>query len=157
MLRGNIVSQPATFFRRAVVERHRLDDTLQYVMDYEYWLRLHFNGYRFLHTNRVLAGNRIHPQRKMITGRVPAMLEFETVRRRMGFRGAAIDGLLTHSDRVAQLIRRVMALWEVVGIWREKDETALRSDSMELLDLLTNQIWRPRLKRAEARWSGSLP
>lgn len=155
MFRGNIVSQPATFFRRAVVEHHRLDDTLHYVMDYEYWLRLYFSGFRFLHINRVLAGNRIHPQRKMIAGRVPATLEFETVRRRMGFRGDAIDELLAYSDRVGALFRRVLALWEVFGIWREKDETQLRSDSTGLLDLLTNQICLPRLKRAEAQWAES--
>lgn len=41
LLMTNYISQPATFWRRSLLEKcGLLDETLHYVMDYEYWLRL---------------------------------------------------------------------------------------------------------------------
>lgn len=41
LLMTNYVSQPATFWRRSLLEQCGwLDESLHYVMDYEYWLRL---------------------------------------------------------------------------------------------------------------------
>ncbi|HEY2325228.1 MAG TPA: glycosyltransferase family 2 protein [Thermoanaerobaculia bacterium] len=53
--------QPAVFFRQRVIERFGpLDRTLQYCMDYEYWLRLALNGAKFHHVPLTMAGSRIH-------------------------------------------------------------------------------------------------
>ena len=41
LLMTNYISQPATFWRRSLLERcGPFDETLHFVMDYEYWLRL---------------------------------------------------------------------------------------------------------------------
>lgn len=63
--------QPATFFRRSVLERFgALDETLQYCMDYELWLRLSQHNVRFYYLNQTLAGSRLHKQTKTLGSRL---------------------------------------------------------------------------------------
>ena len=59
--------QPATFFRRSVVEPGEsvLRVDLHRVLDYEFWLRLRARGVAFVHLPTVLAVDRDHPQRKV--------------------------------------------------------------------------------------------
>jgi len=59
LLRGCFLEQPAVFFRRHVVENHKLDKRLKVAIDYEYWLRLG-KQYRFVHIPRILAADRNH-------------------------------------------------------------------------------------------------
>jgi len=69
------ICQPALFFRRRVVEKYgRLDDNLQYCMDYEYWLRLG-SHISFEHLEKVLAGSRMYPDNKTLGSRVPVHTE----------------------------------------------------------------------------------
>lgn len=59
------IPSTATFFRRKIIDEGnflRLD--LQYAMDYEYFLRLAFKGYKFYHIPRYLADFRWHPASK---------------------------------------------------------------------------------------------
>lgn len=59
LLRGCFLEQPAVFFRRHVVEKHKLDTRLKVAIDYEYWLRIG-RIYRFHHIPRILAADRNH-------------------------------------------------------------------------------------------------
>lgn len=59
LLRGCFLEQPAVFFRRHVVENHKLDKRIELAIDYEYWLRLG-KKYRFVHIPRILAADRNH-------------------------------------------------------------------------------------------------
>jgi glycosyltransferase involved in cell wall biosynthesis len=58
-----LIGQPATFFRREVVEAEKLDTDLKYSMDYEYWLRL-AQQFEFRHVRDVLAGFRTYEAQK---------------------------------------------------------------------------------------------
>jgi len=59
LLRGCFLEQPGVFFRRHVVENHKLDKRLKVAIDYEYWLRIG-KQYRFVHIPRILAADRNH-------------------------------------------------------------------------------------------------
>ena len=68
--------QPAAFFRRSVVERFGpLDVQWQYVLDYEYWLRLARGGARFARIGEVLAATRLHSATKTLGSRVKVHAE----------------------------------------------------------------------------------
>ena len=65
----NFVAQPATFLRRRVLESYGpLREDLDYLMDFEYWLRV---GRRAVveRRDRRLAGLRLHPRAKSLSAR----------------------------------------------------------------------------------------
>lgn len=58
-------SQPAVFFRRSVIENIGfLDETLNFCMDTEFWIRAASQGMRFRQTKRLLAMARMHGDAK---------------------------------------------------------------------------------------------
>ena len=78
--------QPAVFFRRRVVEQHGpFDPTLDYCMDYEYWLRLGQRGARFVQLPLRLAASRLHPETKTHRSTADVHAEINAMlRRRIG-------------------------------------------------------------------------
>jgi glycosyltransferase involved in cell wall biosynthesis len=65
------ICQPAVFFRRSVVKQHGLlDESLNYCMDYEYWLRLGKAGVRFAYVEEKFAGSRLYADNKTLGARV---------------------------------------------------------------------------------------
>jgi hypothetical protein len=62
------VASVSTFFRRRIFdEGNWLDTRFQYSMDYEFFLRLVYKGYRFHHVRSILADFRWHSQNKSTT------------------------------------------------------------------------------------------
>jgi glycosyltransferase involved in cell wall biosynthesis len=77
------ISQPATFFRRRVVEQHGgLDTGYRYSIDYEFWLRLAGKGVRFAYLPRLLAATRLHPAAATVAQRVACHAATNSLTRR---------------------------------------------------------------------------
>lgn len=69
------ICQPAVFFRRTVLEKYGfLDESLNYCMDYEYWLRCGAHE-KFAYLKSPLAGSRIYPENKTIGSKVYVIRE----------------------------------------------------------------------------------
>lgn len=68
LLVADYISQPATFWKKAIVsDVGYLDESLDYVMDYEYWLRT-YQKYRPVFIDQYLAGFRVHRASKTTGG-----------------------------------------------------------------------------------------
>ena len=77
----NYIAQPNVFFRRRIFnELGYLDETLHYVMDYDFWLRAAARGLRFKHVPVALAACRWHLGAKTVSGNAGIDQELQHVR-----------------------------------------------------------------------------
>ncbi len=98
---GDIVAQPAAFFRRAAFEAvSGLDETLHWTMDYDLWIRI---GRRFpvLYVPEQLAWYRLTGANKTLRGGKARLDEIAAVGRRHGAGG------LPAAARIEQLVEAV--------------------------------------------------
>ena len=80
---GNYIAQPAVFLRRRLLDQiGGLDESLDYGMDYDLWLRM--RGRRITYAPRVLARFRWHPSSKSARGQLQSWNEFLLIVRRHG-------------------------------------------------------------------------
>lgn len=81
--RGNYLAQPAVFLRHRIFDEiGYLDESLEYGMDYDLWLRL--RGRRVTYAARPLARFRWHPESKSARGQMQAWAEVLRIARRHG-------------------------------------------------------------------------
>jgi glycosyltransferase involved in cell wall biosynthesis len=83
------ICQPATFWRRGVLERFgAFDPSYDNTFDYEFWLRLAEGGARFHHLPEYLAASREHPATKSQRNRGRIFAEIRRMQfRRLGYVG----------------------------------------------------------------------
>jgi glycosyltransferase involved in cell wall biosynthesis len=66
-----IISQPAAFFRRSVIEKYGpLAKAYKYCVDYEFWMRLARRGAQFRYVPEYFAATRLHEQAKTVASRL---------------------------------------------------------------------------------------
>jgi glycosyltransferase involved in cell wall biosynthesis len=63
----NFIGQPVAFIRRSALSEPMLDETYDFAMDYELWLRLDGQGRRFRRISRITAVDRHQSERKGAT------------------------------------------------------------------------------------------
>jgi glycosyltransferase involved in cell wall biosynthesis len=81
--RGNYIAQPAAFVRRTVFERvSYLDESLEYAMDYDLWLRV--RGMHVQYAPHTLARFRWHPESKSGSSQIQGWREFLRIVRKHG-------------------------------------------------------------------------
>jgi glycosyltransferase involved in cell wall biosynthesis len=79
----NYIPTTSTFFRRRIFDDDNwLDESLQYAMDHEFYLRLAARGYRFKHVPAVFADFRIHATSKTCARPERAYAESRIARQR---------------------------------------------------------------------------
>lgn len=75
---SDFIVQPTTFFRRRALDAvGGINVALNWVMDYELWVRFAQAGYRFAYTPRVLAHFRWLSENKTATGGMPRIEEID--------------------------------------------------------------------------------
>lgn len=140
LLRGCFVEQPALFFRREVLASERLDVDLEYVMDYEFWLRLG-REYEFRHVDDVLAADRNHPDRKILDQRTAMQEEATQIAREYG----APTGTTYRVGRLADAAvsgvpRRLAAAYRTIQMHRTPPRLAFDGELLPLPEMLRNVL-----------------
>ncbi len=127
-----LLGQPATFFRREVLADQRLDTSLSYCMDYEFWIRLSAD-YSVVHVPDVLAGFREHEAQKTedmaaTTAETAEMLDRYAADLPPPPRNVFLDNVLTELARLGASGRRTLSVsrnppelafdGEIAPLWR---------------------------------------
>ncbi|MCP2669695.1 glycosyltransferase [Maricaulaceae bacterium EIL42A08] len=104
LLRSNIISQPSCFVRRAAVDAvGGLDEGLDYVMDWDLWLRLYNYGARFHRLADTLSEVYMGPGTKTAELNPKRLAEvFALVSRHAGLWGAFKSTLALSTETLAQ-------------------------------------------------------
>jgi glycosyltransferase involved in cell wall biosynthesis len=110
LLRIGYISQPATFFRRRVIDAMPVKEDLNYAMDLEYWLRAHRLKFRFSHVNSLIAAERLHEDAKCVKSTNLMAREARTVRMQYGARFTRMFPLYRFIDRLFLYACRISAI-----------------------------------------------
>ena len=107
-LRNYILPQPTVFFRRCVVDQHRLDPDLKVAVDQAYWLQIG-REHRFLHLHRVQAADRDHAQRQTHVNRRLWMSIRPKMNERFG-QGYHPSAVARQYDQLVRLLMRLKGI-----------------------------------------------
>jgi hypothetical protein len=119
ILRQNLISQPAVFIHGRVVEKEKLD-IHQVGLDYEYWLRLVTQGYRFSHINSIFACDRHYPERISVTQKGLIESQIRDAKRRLGL-SQPTKNLSYYIDRLFQAVCRIRGLLRLFQMFLVRD------------------------------------
>jgi glycosyltransferase involved in cell wall biosynthesis len=145
--------QPATFFRRSVVEKFGLlDKSLSYCMDYEYWLRIAKGGANIYFLDRILAGSRLYAENKTLSARRKVHAEINDMQRNLfgdvpqrwllNYAHVASDETISRQrEPVAYAYRLMQETWHAGRRWNSRIEwLALTRCSAWLLAAMSKQL-----------------
>ncbi len=146
LLRGCFLEQPAVFFRRHVVETHKLDVRLRVAIDYEYWLRIG-RLYRFYHLPRILAADRNHGGRISVANSYKLRVVSNQLRQQYLPEPDIRLRLEWELDKVFSGIpRRAKGLIQLLRL-RKKQDFAFNAKIVLNIQTVKNQLFPPRLER----------
>lgn len=84
LLRIGYISQPATFFRREIIDKYELDVSLNIVMDLEFWLKIGRDKRSFKHLDKIIAAERLHKDAKCVSKNDEMHKEAQEIREKYG-------------------------------------------------------------------------
>lgn len=125
LLRSNFICQPASFFRQSVIQKNKLDISIDLPMDYEYYLRLAKAGYRFKHVNRVLAAFREHEIAKSSARADEMRIKANEVKRIYGCNFNTQYYLFTLLDTIAHFFLRTYRMQTIIVLTKSSSKTNL--------------------------------
>jgi len=131
----NYIHQPTVFLRRRVVEEFKIDESLHYVMDYEYWIRIS-QTYKFGYINVLISASRWHAQCKTIGRASEFSSELNIIQSPVKPRG---KGLLLRSQylrRTLYILQRVYSLPYLLQLSKQQCDICIDMKK-----------WRERIKR----------
>lgn len=160
---SDFIVQPTTFFRRRALDAvGGINVALNWVMDYDLWIRLARNGARFAYTPRVLAHFRWLSENKTATGGMARIEEIDRTLAGLGLPPPAYVEL----ERCSLLAKRATVaigggrLGEAAGAVRDVFATLARApravaslcDPFTWSVIWTGQVLRYRAEAADRRW-----
>jgi len=125
LLRVDFINQPATFFRKSVIRKHKLDINIHLPMDYEYLLRIAKDGFRFKHVKKVLAANRRHATAKTWSRWEEMKRETKKVQERYGQKFDTQYYLLRLLDNAFFALLKVYGVKTIVKLYSNPEEQNL--------------------------------
>jgi glycosyltransferase involved in cell wall biosynthesis len=133
----NFINQPTVFIRRSALKGAFVDETFDYAMDRELWLRLAMSC-KFVRVPKILAIDRQHPDRKAETLRHVYALERTRLRERY-------EGVPDRGGPLPKLWRVATRAWGVSLIpGARRGPFAFSAKSDGLVKLVLRQIATPR-------------
>jgi glycosyltransferase involved in cell wall biosynthesis len=129
LLLSDFIIQPSTFFRRAVVQEHELDISIDSPMDYEYWLRLAKNGVRFKHVDKILAAYRSHSATKTMSRWEEMKTQTRQVQERYGQKFNTQYHLFRFLNLVLLLLLRIYGVTGLIKMFLSPSKLNLAFDA----------------------------
>ncbi|GAB4261712.1 MAG: hypothetical protein Kow00122_18400 [Thermoleophilia bacterium] len=126
--------QPSVFLRRRALQGGFVDQSYDFTMDWELWLRLAREGRRFARLDRVLAIDRLQPQRKTVTARDVFQRERERLVEAYGLPQNRLLGLAVPALYVG------LRLLGVKLLFRPRRDLAFQAGFDRLPQLLRRQV-----------------
>lgn len=112
IITGCSISQPACFVRReAVAKIGGVNETLQYIMDWDLWTRLYLSGAKFVYLRRPLAAVRIYPETKTASG---GMVRFREIRSHLRAHAGLIKSFKSMIGCLSDCATANAAFWQKV-------------------------------------------
>jgi hypothetical protein len=110
------------FFRRHVIDNHRLNEDRDYSMDYEFWFDL-AEPYDWHRLDEVVAADRNHPERKIIQDADASLADTNKLREERGINRDLRFKYLQTADKLDLRWRRIRALRQMKSIMASSSET----------------------------------
>ena len=128
LLRVGYISQPATFFRRQVIEKMPLCENLHFGMDLEYWLRAVHLGFVIKHMPFLVAAERLHDAAKCLKDREKMENEAFQVRKSFGAEDTSFYQAARRADRLLLYLTRLPAIFNLIAYRRSPQRLTVPLD-----------------------------
>lgn len=135
----NFITQPTCFWKSSVYEKYKINLNFDYSMDYEYWLRLATKNYSWHRIDKIIATDRNHLDRKIISNSEEASKETRALRNDYSIQQSTLKEL---SRKISSGKERIQGIGYLVDVLKKPEsDFAFNLKRQHLLKHLKNQLW----------------